>query len=128
MDKILSVFEFSSQSWGLLFARFGIELLCAVLVTYLVAVIILQFTKKKEHTIGFTNWFKVCFMYGIDAAVVALGIIVILTIRANGLYYFETLSWSWYCGYLLMSPEFLVMIGLIALYVALDHQVKKSIN
>lgn len=130
MNTILSIFEFTSQSLALLFARFGIELLCSLLVAYIVALVILQITKKKDQEIGFSNWFKVCFMYGIDAAVVALGVIVILTIRANGLHYFtrEALSWSWYCGYLLMCPEFLLMIGLVTSYVMLDQQVKNSIK
>lgn len=130
MDTILSIFEFASQSVALLFARFGIELLCSLVVAYVVALIILQFTKKKDHAIGFSNWFKVCFMYGIDAAVATLGVIVILTIRANGLHYFtkDALSWSWYCGYLLMCPEFLLMLGLIAAYIMLDQQVKNSIK
>ena len=130
MDIILSIFEFASQSVALLFARFGIELLCSLVVAYVVALIILQFTKKKDHAIGFSNWFKVCFMYGIDAAIATLGVIVILTIRANGLHYFtkDALSWSWYCGYLLMCPEFLLMLGLIATYIMLDQQVKNSIK
>ena len=130
MDTILSIFEFTSQSLTLLFARFGIELLCTLAVAYLVALIILQITKKKDHAIGFSNWFKVCFMYGIDAAIATLGVIVILTIRANGLHYFtqEALSWSWYCGYLLMCPEFLLMLALVAFYVLLDQQVKNSIK
>jgi len=130
MDTILSIFDFTSQFLGLLFARFGIELLCVVIIAYLVAVIILQLTKKKNQEIGFSNWFKVCFMYGINAAILILGVIVILTIRANGLHYFtrEALSWSWYCGYLLMCPEFLLMLGLVAAYVILDQQVKNSIK
>ncbi len=130
MDTILSIFEFTSQSLALLFARFGIELLCTLAVAYLVALIILQITKKKDHAIGFSNWHKVCFMYGIDAAIATLGVIVILTIRANGLHYFthEALSWSWYCGYLLMCPEFLLMLVLVAFYVLLDQQVKNSIK
>ncbi len=130
MDTILSVFEFTSQSVALLLARFGIELLCTIVIAYLVAVVILQLTKKKEQSIGFTNWVKVCFMYGINAAVATLGVIVILTIRVNGLHYFtrEALSWSWYCGYLLMTPEFLIMLGLICAYIIFDHQVKKSIK
>lgn len=130
MESILSVFEFAGQSVALLFARFGIELLCSLVVAYVVALIILQFTKKKDHAIGFSNWFKVCFMYGIDAAIAALGVIVILTVSANGLHYFakDALSWSWYCGYLLMLPEFLLMLGLIAAYIVLDRQVKKSIK
>lgn len=128
MDTILSIFEFASQSLVLLFARFGIEVLCTALIVYLVAVIILQMTKKKDHKIGFSNWFKLCFMYGIDAAIIALGVIVILTIRANGLHYFEELSWSWYCGYLLMCPEFLIMLGLVISYISLEQQIKKSIK
>lgn len=130
MDTIISIFEFTSQSLALLFARFGLEVLCSLIVAYIVALVILQITKKKDHAIGFSNWFKVCCMYGIDAAVVALGVIVILTIRTNGLHYFtrEALSWSWYCGYLLMCPEFLLMIGLVTSYVMLDQQVKNSIK
>ena len=130
MDTIISIFEFTSQSLGLLFARFGLEVLCSLIVAYIIALVILQITKKKNHAIGFSNWFKVCFMYGIDAAIAALGAMVILTIRLNGLHYFtrEALSWSWYCGYLLMSPEFLVMLGLVASYVMLDQQVKNSLK
>ena len=130
MDTILSIFEFTSQSLALLFARFGIELLCSVIVAYIVALIILQATKKKDHAIGFSNWFKVCFMYGIDSAIATHGVIVILTIRTNGLHYFtrEALSWSWYCGYLLMCPEFLLILGLIAVYIMLGQQVKNSIK
>jgi cbb3-type cytochrome oxidase subunit 1 len=130
MDTILSIFEFTSQSLALLFARFGIELLCTLVVAYLVALILLQVTKKKDHEIGFSNWYKVCFMYGIDVAIATLGVIVILTIRTNGLHYFtrEAISWSWYCGYLLMCPEFLLMLVLVAFYVLLDQQVKNSIK
>ena len=130
MDTILSIFEFSSQSWALLFARFGIELICTFIVAYIVALILLQITKKKNHEIGFSNWYKVCFMYGIDAAIATLGVIVILIIRANGLHYFtqEALSWSWYCGYLLMCPELVLMLGLVAFYIILDQQVKNSIK
>ncbi len=130
MDIILSIFKFSSQSLALLFARFGLELLCSIIVVYLVALVILQITKKKEHTIGFSNWFKVCFMYGIDAAIAILFVVIVLTIRTNGLHYFtmEALSWSWFCGYLLMCPEFVLMLGLIAVYWRLDQQVKDSIK
>lgn len=128
METLFSIFEFASQSLALLFARFGIELFCAIAVAYLVAVIILQITKKKDHAIGFSNWFKVCFLYGIDASIAILGVIVILTIRANGLHYFTNLSWSWYCGYLLMCPEFLLMLGLIIAYIMLNQQVKNSIK
>lgn len=125
-----SIFDFSNQSVGLMFARFGLELLLSIVVVYLVAVIILAFTKKKKHEIGFSNWFKVCFMYGIDAAIVALGVVVILTISANGLYYFyaDSFSWGWYCGYLLMIPELLIMIGLVSIYWVINKQVYKSIN
>lgn len=130
MDTILSIFDFTSQSIGLLFARFGVELLCAVVLAYLTALVILQITGKREHEIGFSNWHKVCFMYGINVAIAVLGVMVILTIRANGLHYFtrEALSWSWYCGYLLMCPEFLLMIGLVTVYFLLDRQVKNSIK
>jgi len=130
MDTILSIFEFTSQSLTLLFARFGIELLCTLVVAYLVALILLHVTKKKDHEIGFSNWYKVCFMYGIGVAIATLGVIVILTIRTNGLHYFtrEAISWSWYCGYLLMCPEFLLMLVLVAFYVLLDQQVKNSIK
>jgi len=54
MDTILSIFEFTSQSLTLLFARFGIELLCTLVVAYLVALILLHVTKKKDHEIGFS--------------------------------------------------------------------------
>lgn len=130
MDTILSIFDFTSQSVGLLFARFGAELLCTVLIAYFTALVILQLTKKKEHEIGFSNWHKVSFMYGINVAIAVLGVIVILTVRANGLHYFtkEALSWSWYCGYLLMSPEILLMIGLVTIYVILEQQIKNSIK
>lgn len=130
MDTILSIFDFTSQSVGLLLARFGVELLCTMVLAYLTALVILQITKKKDHEIGFSNWYKVCFMYGINVAIAVLGVIVILTVRANGLHYFtkEALSWSWYCGYLLMCPEFLLMIGLVTVYVMLERQVKNSIK
>ena len=130
MDAILSLFEFTNHEIGFVFGRFGLELLVIVLVIYLVALIILSLTKKKTQEIGFTNWFKVCIMFGIDTAIIALGVITILTLRFNGLHYFaaSALSWSWFCGYLLMLPEFLFMAGLVACYVVLNNQIYKSIK
>ena len=130
MDAILSVFEFAVQSIGLLFARFGLELLTTVLVAYLVALIILTITKKKNQEIGFSNWFKVCFMWGVVAAVLALGVIVILTMRMNGLHYFsrDAFSFTWYCGYLLMTPEILLMIGWVTVFCVLNSCIYKSLK
>ena len=126
----MSIFEFAIQSIGLLFARFGLELLITMLIAYLVALIILSITKKKNHEIGFSNWFKVCFMWGIVAAVLVLGVIVILTLRKNGLHYFsrEAFSFTWYCGYLLMTPELILMIGWVTLFGVLNKSIYKSIN
>ena len=130
MDTILSLFHFMHQELGFVFGRFGVELLGCVLIAFLVAVILIQATKKRNHEIGFTNWVKVCFMYGIAAAFVFLGVTIILTIRANGLYYFyaDALSWSWYCGYLLMIPEMILIIGLVSVFFVLDKQIHQSLN
>lgn len=130
MNTIFSLFDFAEQEIGYVFGRFGIEVLLSVVLCWLVAFIILAFTKRRPHKIGFSNWVKVCFMYGIDAAIVLLGVIVILTIRANGIDYFaaDALSWSWFCGYLLMTPEMLIMIALVSVYWVLNKQVYKSIN
>lgn len=130
MDKIYSLFRFANHEIGYVFGRFGVELLGCILIAFLVAFIIIQVTKKRNHEIGFTNWVKVSFMYGIIAAVIFLGVVIILTIRVNGLYYFfaDALSWTWYCGYLLMIPEMVLIIGLVAVYVVLDKQIHKSIN
>ena len=127
---ILSIFGFALQSIGLLLARFGLELVATVLVAYIVALIILTITKKKEYEIGFSNWFKVCFMWGVVAAVVTLGVIVILTMRKNGLHYFskEAFGLSWYCGYLLMTPEILLMTGWFTVFGVLNKCIYKSIN
>lgn len=127
MDSILSFFEFASQSITLLLARFGIELACVTFVTFLVAVIILQFTKSKNHAIGFSNWFKICYMIGIEAAVLALGVIVIYILHVNGLWYFSHWTWDWTNGYLLVLPEFFLMMGLETLYCVLYQKVKQSI-
>lgn len=130
MDLIYSLFHFTNQELGYVFGRFGVELLGCVLIAFIVTFAVIQATKNQNHEIGFTNWVKVCFMYGIIAAVVFLGVVVILTIRANGLHYFyaDALSWTWYCGYLLMIPEMVLMIGLIAIYLVIEKQIYKSIK
>lgn len=136
MDTIFSLFDFSTQSVGLVFGRFGVEVLLTVIVAFIVAFVILAVSKNSEpaHKIGFTNWFKVSWLYGIDAAILSLGIVVILTIRTNGLYYFHTDSftwdwfWSWYCGYLLLLPEMILFILWIIAYWLINKQIYKSIN
>ena len=130
MKYILSLFDFESQHVGFLFGRFGIEVLLTVLVAFLVAIIILAFTKKKHHGIGFSNWFKICFMYGLDAAIATLGVVTILIIRSNGLYYFykAALSWSWQCGYLLVLPEVVLAASLFIAYWLINRSIKDSIK
>ena len=130
MKYILSFFDFESQQIGLLFGRFGIEVLLTLLTAFLVAVILLAFTKKKHHEIGFSNWFKVCFMYGLNAAIATLGVVAILIIRSNGLYYFykAAFSLSWQCGYLLMIPEIVLAAGLFAAYWLINRSIKDSIK
>lgn len=130
MDKILSFFDFNEQALSMVFGRFGILVLTTIIVAYLVSFVILQITKSKDHQIGFSNWFKVCWMWGCIAAILTLGIIIILTIRSNGLYYFakEAFGWSWYCGYVLMIPELILLFGWVATYISLDKSIKNSIN
>ena len=137
MDKILELFDFSNQSIGNVFGRFGIEVLLTVVVAFVVAFIILAFTKKREHKFGFTNWFKVAWLYGIDATIATLGVVIILTLRvnlANCTCYFapSELSWEWFwswsSGYLLMFPEISLMIAWIAIYWVINKQIYNSIN
>lgn len=130
MDLIYSLFHFTNQELGYVFGRFGVELLGCVLIAFIVAFTIIQVTKKQPHEMGFTNWVKLSFMYGIIAAVIFLGIVIILTLRTNGLHYFyaNALSWTWHCGYLLMIPEMVLMIGLIAIYLVIEKQIYKSIK
>lgn len=130
MNTILSLFDFSVQSIGYVFGRLGVELLLCLLAVYLIALVLVQFAKKRQGTISFTNRVKVCFMYGIAVSVTLLGIIAILIIRNNGLHFFDidSLSWTWYCGYLLMLPEFAILASLIGVYAALDNSIHKSIK
>lgn len=127
---LLNFFQFSQASWLMLLGRFLILLVGTGLLTYLVALILVQIGKDKKHELGYTNFIKQCFMWGINATIAFLGVIVILTIRFNGLYYFsmESLSWSWYCGWLLMTPEMLLMIGWVTTYWYINSYIKKTIN
>ena len=128
--NLLDFFQFSQASWLMLLGRLVVLLVGSGLLTYLVALILVQIGKDKKHELGFSNYTKQCFMWGINAAIVFLGVIVILTIRYNGLYYFsmESLSWSWYCGWLLMTPEMLLFIGWLTTYWCINSQIKKTIN
>lgn len=128
--SIINLFLFSEAGWLMLLGRFGVLLAASALMTFLVAFILLLITKKKTNEVGFSNWFKVCFLWGINATLLMLGVIVILTLRENGLYYFTwaSFSWSWYCGWLLMVPEFLLFAGWIIVYWVLNSLIKKSIN
>lgn len=128
--NISDFFLFSQASWLMLLGRFLILLVGSALLAYLVALIIAQAGKNKKHALGFSNYLKTCFMWGINATFVFLGVSVILTIRSNGLYYFsvDSLSWSWYCGWLLMTPEMLLFIGWMTTYWMINSRIKKSIN
>ena len=130
MDTILRLFDFVDASLGVLLARFGILLLMCCLVIVITAFVLLQISKNKDHVIGFANHFKVCLMWGIIVCVLFLGVIIVLTLRSNGLYYFskESLSFSFYCGWLLMSPEILIIIGLAICYFLLQSRIVKSIE
>lgn len=129
-NLIFSWFDFGQHQISAEFYRTAVLILFTALVAFLVAFIILQFTKTKQHEIGFSNWFKVCFMWGCVAAILALGIVVILTIRFNGLYYFrlEAFGLSWYCGYLLMLPEIAIASGWVSAYCSLNKSILKSIK
>lgn len=134
MNTILSLFDFTVQSIGYVFGRLGVELLLCLLAVYLIALVLVQLAKNshgnEKSKISFTNRVKVCFMYGITFAIMLLGIVIILTIRNNGLHFFDvdSLSWTWYCGYLLMIPEIVLLAALIATYVALERSIYKSIK
>jgi len=128
--SLTDFFQFSSASWLMLIGRFAILLVGTGLLAFIVTFVMSLCTKSKKHEIGFSNWFKVCFLWGINITMAFLGVVVILTLRTNGLYYFsvESLGWSWYCGWLLMTPEMLLMIGWLATYWIVNSQINKSIN
>ncbi len=138
MDKILDFFDFSNQKIGNVFGRLAVEVLLTVVVAFVVALIILvALTKKKEHKIGFTNWLKVSWLYGIDTAIAVLGVVVILTLRVNlancDCYFIPTdfswnWFWSWSSGYLLFFPEIFLFIAWMGIYWAINKQIYKSIN
>lgn len=128
MDFILSLFDFNASSFGTLALRMLTEAIIMLIVVYLVALVILSFTKNKSHKVNFSSWFKICVMYGIDAAIAALGVIVIFTLVHNTLFAFTSFSWSWSCGYILMIPEFLLFAGAISSYWVLRHQIFQSIK
>ena len=69
-------------------------------------------------------------MWGCNAAIITLGIIAILIIRHNGLYYFslDALGLSWFCGYLLMLPEIVIATSWVIIYWTLNKNIKNSIN
>lgn len=123
-------FLFSQASIPMLLGRFCILLVGSVILTYLTAFVLVQVGKDKEHPLGFSNYLKTCFMWGINATFILLGVTIILTIRSNGLYYFslDAFSLSWYCGWLLMTPEMLLLIGWLAIYWVINSRIKKSIN
>lgn len=127
MEKILSVFSFHQHEIGLVLGRFVVELALCALVAYLVALLVLSFTKSKKHEIGFSNWFNICYMIGLDVAILTLGIIIIYVLHVNGLWYFLHWTWDWTNGYFLVIPEFCIMTGLIILYWILNQKVKQSI-
>lgn len=128
--NILSPFEFSNQQIGLVFARFGIELLLSAVLIWLTAIIMIKATKNKEHECGFTNYAKLSLMYGITVAFLVINLILILMIRGNGLYYFdfEYISWSFYSGYPLIIPELVIDVTLVILYFVLQSRIKNSLN
>ncbi len=137
MDKIFELFDFSNQMVENVFGRFGIEVLLTSAIALVFALATLALTKKKEHKIGFTNWFKVAWLYGIDAAIAVLGVVVVLTLRvnlANCTCFFipSDFSWNWFwgwqSGYLLFFPEFFLFIAWIVIYWVINKQIYKSIN
>ena len=129
MEAILNLFRFEEATWGSLVARFAVMAVLTLLVVWLSAFIMLQIKKKKEYACGFTNWFKYCLLWGINIAIAVLGIVAILTIRSNGLYYFSgsSLGFNLYCGYLLMCPEILLLICWVVVYWMINSGIKKSI-
>jgi len=130
MERILTLFSFTHQEEIYVFGRLGVELLGMIVIAYVVATLILAVTKNKRNKIGFSNWFKVCFMYGMIFDILVLGVISILTIRYNGLSYFslDNLGFNWLCGYLLMLPELLLMVGCLAVYTNLTNSIHQSLN
>lgn len=127
MKTILSLFSFQQHEIGLVLGRLGLEVVVCALVAYLTALVILSFTKSKKQEIGFSNWFKICYMIGIDVAILSLGIIIIYILHVNGLWYFSRWAWDWTNGYLLVLPEVSLMIGMLILYWILNQNIKKSI-
>ena len=129
MKVILDLFSFAAATWGTLVARFAVLLVLSVLVVWLAAFIILQISKKKEHKVAFTNWFKYCLLWAIDIALFAIGVVAILTIKSNGLFYFNIhqFSFTTACGYILMLPEVLLIIGWIVAYWMINKSIVKSI-
>jgi len=128
--NILTPFDFSYQSLSLIFARFGIELLLSAILIWLTALIIIKATQKKEQECGFSNHVLFSIMYGVVVACAAINVILILMIRANGLYYFdiEYISWSFYSGYPLIIPEIVMNVIFIVLYFSISSKIKNSLN
>ena len=128
MDSILQFFEFNGADVVSLFARFGILVLLSFVVFFVVTFIVMQIMKAKPAEIGVSNLLKVACMYGCVFAIFSIAITIILTIRVNGLYYFDNLEWSLYCGYILLLPEIIsIMFWLIA-YSILQINVKQSLK
>lgn len=130
MDFILDFFDFNMADVPMLFGRFGFLVLLSLIVFFVVTFIVMQITKAKPSEIGVSNLFKVACMWGIVFAILAVGVTIILTIRANGTYYFELgrLEWSLVCGYLLMLPEITLIIGWLTTYFIIQSRVKNSLK
>lgn len=128
--NIMDFFQFSEASWLMMLGKFAVLLVVSSLLTFSGALALILINKKKHQGAGFCNWYCRCFMWGINVTIIFLGVASILIIRANGLYYFavDSLGWSWYCGWLLMSPEILLMIGWVSVYWSLNSLIKKSVN
>lgn len=129
-EDLLSLFDFSCQELGLVFARFFIELFLSVLLIWLTSIAMIKATDKKEHECGFTNFVKLSLMYGVFVASLFLTVIVVVMIRFNGIYYFDIdyISWSFYSGYPLILPEIIIITALIISYFVLQYKIKNSLN
>lgn len=132
IETIFSWFDFNYIDFPTEIYRFLLLLVLMIVIAYLSVLIISKLIKNKEKykTLGFTNALRISLLYGIIIAFATLSIIIILTLHSNGLYYFTkaSLTWSWYCGYLLLIPEFILIILSITAYFLVRKRIINSIN
>lgn len=128
MEKIIALFNFENSSWLVLAERFGLTFVLMLVLFFLTAFILISVRKKKNsNEVPFPISFMHCFLWSIVVVVFLLAIDVFFLVRGNGGYFFsvDALSWTFYCGWIDLFPEFFNLIIWVVLFLLISSRMKK---